>query len=95
MIDHHRLDAALQRIGDLLGVRDAAVAGDEEVDLVVGGAVHRERIEAIAIAVAVRQLPAHVEAYLFEEEVQDRGGGLPIYVIITEDPHLLVRVERL
>ena len=85
--------AQLLRAGDLVRARDAAVHRDEQPGM-RGDLLHRRHVEAVALAVPVRNVIAGLRALLAQVGQQNGRRRHAVHVVIAEDDDLLVLRKR-
>ena len=84
------VEPLLERPGDLLIARDAAVDRDDEVGVVAHGAGERLFGKRVAFLVAVRDEPHDVRAQRAQPAQRDGGGADAVDVEVAEDEDPLV-----
>ncbi len=82
-------------LGHLCASVDPAVDRDQELDPGGGQLVHRRRRDAVAVAEAVGQPPAHVRAQVAEDADQQERGRDAVGVVVTVHGDGLAALQRL
>ena len=94
VVRHDDVHALGDQLLDGLGVRDAAVHGDQKVRFFTSDALQKAVGDAVALAKAVRDHVVHVRADLPEEDHEDRSRGHAVRVVVAADQDLLVISHR-
>jgi hypothetical protein len=92
--DDH-VEAEARGLGDLGGVADAAVDGDQQAHAVGGELGHGEVVEAVALAGAVGDVGADVAAHGADRLNEQGHRGDPVGVEVAVDGHGLAPLDGL